>query len=498
LQKLEPEELERLECGLELELLKRDCQNSLYSFLRTFWKYFDESQFVDNWHIKYLCDLAQDIIMRAIRGEPKDKDLIVNVSPGTTKSGIFSVMLPAWSWTVAPWFRWITGSFEMGLATFMATKSRDIIRSDLYQLLFGDVFHVKPDQDNKTEYHTNKTGARKVCSTGGSIVGFHGHALLIDDPLNPKDVLGASENMKKTVNNWFDGVLPTRKVHKRTTPTILVMQRLATDDPTGHLLEKKRDEIMHICLPGELTELDNVKPPELKKHYQGNLFDPVRLGRPELAELKTDLRAKGYAGQILQHPRAIEGTIFKRAWWRYFDVLPSGPPIRKVQSWDTAFKKGKENAKNAMIYFYQYQTGFYITKVFSEHLEFPQLDEQIRMEYNADPCHALLIEDKASGISLIQTYQQTTTMPVIPVNPCGDKEARANASTPNLEAGNVYLPRGAPWAAEFVEIFAGFPDIEYKDLIDCFSQFFQWITDKPSGVPQIKSRRTRNVTLEGW
>ena len=40
-------------------------------------------------------------------------------------------------------------------------------------------------------------------------------------------------------NKNMDETISTRKVNKAVTPTILIMQRLHQDDPTGHLLKKK-------------------------------------------------------------------------------------------------------------------------------------------------------------------------------------------------------------------------------------------------------------------
>lgn len=483
------EKLEML-ARAKLEQKKRECEKSFYSFLVYFWDVIIAEPIVENWHLKFLCDELQKAVEKVLAGVPQ-KDIIVNIPPGTTKSTICSVVLPAWAWVAAPHLKFITGSYSAVLANGMAVKSRDILKSDKFNRLWPEHIVFKEDMDTKTEYWNTKTGGRRTCSTDGTITGFHAHIILIDDPLNPK--MAASEVKKKTANDWLDSTLSTRKIDKKSTLTVLIMQRLADDDCTGHLLAKKGKPINHICIPGELKTMDNVRPVELKKFYKNGVMDSGRMGPDVLESLRIDLGGKGYAGQILQHPAAAEGTIFKREWWKWYHELPQTPVIRRVQSWDTAFVKGKEGAENGMVAGSQYETGLYLTNVFHKGLEFPQLDAQIRIEAARQPApHAVLIENKASGISEIQVLKQQTQIPVIPIQPEGDKISRAHSTTPFVEAGNVWLPYDAPWVAEFVEIMAGFPDIKLKDVPDAFTQLISWLILQPLGKPMIKSRRVKH------
>jgi len=471
-----------------MEKTRRECENSFYAFLVFFWDIVIAEPMVSNWHIKFLCDELQIALKKVLSGIPQP-DIIVNIPPGTTKSTICSVFLPAWGWVIAPHLRFITGSYSGPLANSMAVKSRDILKSDRFNRLWPGKIKMKEDMDTKTEYWNTHTGGRRTCSTDGTITGFHAHCILIDDPLNPK--MAASEIKKKTANNWLDSTLSTRKIDKSTTLTVLIMQRLADDDCTGHLLAKKQKPINHICIPGEIKTMDNVRPRKLKKYYKKGIMDTQRMGPEVLEGLRVDLGGKQYAGQILQHPAAAEGTIFKREWWSWYDELPQSRCIRRIHSWDTGFVKGKEDADTGAIFAAQFDNGLYITGVFHEQLEFPQLDNQIRIEGNRDKPHAVLIENKASGISLIQVLQQQTQVPVVPIQPVGDKVARAHASTPYLEAGNVYLPRNAPWVAEFLDIMGGFPDVKKKDMPDAFSQLINWLILQPIGKPMVKSKKIK-------
>jgi len=61
---------------------------------------------------------------------------------------------------------------------------------------------------------------------------------------------------------------------------------------------------------------------------------------------------------------------------------------------------------------------------------------------------------------------------LIPVEPQGSKVARASAVSPQIEAGNVYLPDPsiAPWVHDFIEECAAFPTGAHDDQVDAMSQ----------------------------
>lgn len=73
---------------------------------------------------------------------------------------------------------------------------------------------------------------------------------------------------------------------------------------------------------------------------------------------------------------------------------------------------------------------------------FPDLKRAAIQQYDNHKPHVVLVEDKASGQSLVQELKRDTKIPIIPINADKDKVARANAITPLCESGRVYLPEG--------------------------------------------------------
>ena len=79
------------------------------------------------------------------------------------------------------------------------------------------------------------------------------------------------------------------------------------------------------------------------------------------------------------------------------------------------------------------------------------------------------MEDKANGSAIIATLRKE--MPgVLGVNPKGGKEARVNAVSGVIEAGNVYIPERATWKEDYLDQWAGFPAVPHDDMVDSSTQ----------------------------
>lgn len=439
------------------------CKRSFFFFVQEFWDTIIAEEPVWNWHIKYLCSELQIVAEKVINREAKEYDLIVNVPPGTSKSTIATIMLPAWCWARAPWIRAITGSYSDALSTEHAVKSRDIIKSDKYRKYFPEI-QLKQDKDNKTNYENTLKGQRFATSVGGTITGVHGHIIIIDDPLNPKKA--ASQGECINANSWMDQTLSTRKVDKKSTPTILIMQRLATNDCTGHWLDKKNKVLKHICLPAE--DSDNVKPADLRAHYVNGLLDPVRLSSEVLMESKIDLGTSGYAGQMSQTPVPAGGMILKRDWFEIVDRPIPSTVVRKFQI-DTAYTEDQENDPSAVVPYYKEGDTIYITNAESVWLGFPQFIKYLTsfVQNNGYSWSSIIrVEPKATGKSVIQQIRDETDLNIVEsIPPREDKRTMVNTVSPKIEAGRVKLHRGS-WNEEFINQVCSFPKAPHDEYID--------------------------------
>src|SRR5574343_496258 len=83
-------------------LIRSVCRESFADFVRVFWPVLTAEPLQWNWHLDILCAELQEQALRVFRRETKKHDTAFNVSPGTSKSSVASVLFPAWCWTFAP------------------------------------------------------------------------------------------------------------------------------------------------------------------------------------------------------------------------------------------------------------------------------------------------------------------------------------------------------------------------------------------------------------
>lgn len=333
----------------EDELVRDLCKESFYDFCKEFWEIIIAEKPVWNWHMKYICDLAQKVAENLFLGQDKMYDLCVNVPPGTSKSTILSVMFPAWVWTRMPAARFICVSFRYTLALRLSRKCRDVIKSDKYKRLFPEV-QIRGDQDAKHHFANTDGGERYAAGSGGDVIGNHSHFIIVDDPIDPVNVVSEAE--LESVNTWIEETLSGRKVDKEVSVTILVMQRLHQNDPTSRMLSS--GGVKHVQLPAVLSwqgKPTEVKPAFLTKFYVDGLLDPVRLKRKTLEALSRKPRgAYLVGGQYLQNPVPPGGNVFdvdRLQLLDYTDELAFLDPARAKKNlvavcrfWDKAITEG--------------------------------------------------------------------------------------------------------------------------------------------------------------
>ena len=164
----------------ERKLRAAICRKKFYEFFKVFWPVIVAEKLSLNWHVWYLCNELQKVAELVFAGLPKEYDLVINISPGSSKSTIISQLLPAWCWTNMPSMRFIGGSYSYDLALRDSVASRDVVESDLYRELFPGL-ELKEDRNTMGQFVNNHMGGRLAVSVGSKVTGFHGHILEVDD-----------------------------------------------------------------------------------------------------------------------------------------------------------------------------------------------------------------------------------------------------------------------------------------------------------------------------
>lgn len=456
-------------------LIRDICRESFADFVKEFWSEINTETLSWNWHMQYLCDELQKVAENLFEGKPREYDLIINISPGSSKSTICSQMFPAWCWTRMPQCSVIGASYSQHIAMNNSRKQRDIIRSEKYKRLFG--ISIRRDQDGKSYFINSAGGYRYAVGIGGSVTGMHGHFLIVDDPLNPREA--NSDKDLENANIFMSETLPSRKINKETTVTILIMQRLHENDCTGHIIaldegSDKKDYKL-ICLPAEVAE--NINPPELRANYVNGLMDPVRLNKGVLEIFRKQLGEYAYAGQFMQSPVPREGALFTPENIMLVSALP-GPIDKVIRYWDKAGTQGA-GCYTAGVKIARLRDGAFIildcvrgqweafrrNKIIYQTAQMDGYNCEIAMEVepgSGGKESALISAKELAG------YKLTLDKPV------GDKVTRAEPFSSQVAAGNVYMLQG-DWNNKFIEELRMFPNSKYKDQVDAVSAGFNML-----------------------
>lgn len=477
---------------IALEESRRACEASLSQFAKQAWHVLEPSTELKwGWALDAICLHLQAV------SDGQITRLLMNVPPGMMKSLLTNVFWPAWEWGPLdmPHMRFLSTAHKQDLAVRDNIKCRRLIQSDWYQerwpiLLMGD-------QNAKTKFENEATGFREAMAFT-SMTGSRGDRVTLDDPLSVDDA--NSEAALAAAETTFREALPTR-VNSEESAIVLIMQRLHEKDTSGIIL-KEMMGYEHLCLPMEYeasakrkTSIGFVDP----RKVEGELLFPERFSAKTVKDYKKTLGEYAYAGQMQQRPAPPGGGILKTEHFKLWPHDRELPVIEYVvQSVDPAYTATTTNDPTAFqawgIFTHAEKRGAMLLDCWADHLAFPQLRKKLIDEWHSvygkvgmrkgKKADALLIEAKASGLSLIQDLRQAN-LPAVPYNPgSADKINRAHQASPILELDCLWIPEstkepGQPvtWAREFLKELALFPNGEHDDQVDAFTQAIIYLRD---------------------
>lgn len=477
-QNLPPETLAEVE-----RAFNRQTREDLCLFVqRAFHELHPGTKYLHNWHISAMCEYLMEVYHGNIR------DLIINVPPRSLKSIVSTIAFPAWVLGNNPSKQIMAGSYSAALSYDHSVASRRLMESPWYQRMFPSTI-LAHDQNTKGRFDTTAGGYRMATSIAGSAVGMGADILIADDPQNPK--MAASELERNKANEWFVHSFSTRRNSPDQSSRVLVQQRLHQKDTTGYMLELERDQRMNEAEAEEKLTSEGwtvVKFPlvfekktiiEVGKFRRviaaGTQLHPERFSEKTIAKIKAEFGSNMFAGQYMQEPVAAEGGLWKMHWFKRYGEWP--PRFERIiQTWDTAGKGEVTSAYSVCVTIGVFEGKYYILDVFRARLDYPELKRKVAAlaaHYKPD---AILIEDASSGMMLLQELRISSGLPLIAISPHGsDKETRAAAAAPAIEAGLVLLPHTAPWLYDFETEVHYFPNSDFKDQVDAFAQGLNWL-----------------------
>lgn len=325
-------------------------------------------------------------------------------------------------------------------------------------------------------------GTYSAMGVGGTLTGTGMDLGIIDDPIkNAKEA--DSETVRDAHWDWYLSTFGTREEGENAA-IVICMTRWHEDDLVGRILanaEEAGEKWLVIRFEAIREDMEDQKDPRKK----GEALWPEKYSREWLLTRKKRFgksRSRWWHALYQQSPTAMEGTIFMRDYWKWYDPRKPRQYLMKIHSWDTAHGEKKTND-----YSVRGLWGIWIREdgrpvgdllfVWRDKVEFPKLKREAKDAMNRDNPYKALLEAKASGIDLapelVEVYGKNR---IVPIQPDGDKVRRAEQEVDQIEDGRVRLPDdGSTWVKPYVNEHANFPSGKNDDQVDMTTQFLKWM-----------------------
>ena len=441
---------------------------------------------------QYVADPAHELIAstldRVIAGNVGR--LMIFAPPQHGKSELTSVRLPALWLGRRPDDPVILTSYGADLAESKSRQVRDIVRSDEYKALFGDLAPVdvpvelRPDSRAVARWQlAHYRGSLLAVGVGGPVTGHGARLGIIDDPFENWEQ-AQSATYRDKVWDWYRGTFRTRIWEGGA--IVLIMTRWHEDDLAGRLLRDQPAEWTVLRLPA-LAETQEERDyndrrmgvatgqPEPLERLPGEALAPRRYSAPALASIKRDVGSLVWAAEYQGAPTAAEGTLVKRAWLR---IVPAAPAtlLGRIRYWDKAASTSKTAKFTAGVRLAYGADGLiYIENVVRGQWTTGERRQVMRQTAQLDGRDVLIGVEQEPGSSGLDSVQDDIRLlmgfAVFADRPSGDKDTRMMPFVAQAEAGNVRLVAG-DWNQDFIDELCAIPNGRYRDQSDATAGAF--------------------------
>lgn len=412
----------------------------------------------------------------------KYRRVLINLPPRHMKSILSSVLYPAWRMGRDPAAKFICISYSDDLAHDLSNLTRKVMRDPIYRAIFPGT------RLDKTAVHYIRTpqgGYRYATAVGSHITGFGAHEIIVDDPIQPEDA--TSESAKQRFRSWLASSVLTRFNNPNLGALILVMHRLAPDDPAGDF-ERTADFQIRLPLIAEKAEKVRWKGRVIFQREPGDPLNPDRFSLQQIDQLRASVPPHVFASQYQQRPTGGGSGMLSLDKWRRYD--PTKAPVYEllIHSWDigatttgnasvcTAWGLAKNEAGHDAVY---------LESVQRLRLELPEVHAAIKSADKRDRPSLIIIDERGVGLGVYQQLARegyrhvkgsVETSDLLEregqpaVKPSASKIDRFGTASLQIADGRVLLPTEAPWLDSFLNEVAGFPNIADKDQVDSMTQ----------------------------
>lgn len=432
--------------------------------------------------------------------------LLLSFAPQQGKSWLVGRWFLIWSLWLNRGKRCVYASYGLDLARRNQGETRGVVSQYADRLGMS----LDPSFKAKQEWKINGGGGVVAAGIDSALTGKPADLMVIDDPYSGS-ASAASAVQRQNVQTWWEGTASARLAPGA--PLIVLHTRWHESDLIGWLHQEQGWEYLNI--PAQADHDPAKGETDVLGREPGEYMISARAEADDAwwNQRKREVGSRQWAAIYQGRPSPSEGSVLKREWWRYYDTQPwvtrsdgsrwvVGDGIEMIITVDCAFKNKEDSDYVAMQVWMRRGNLVYLLDQINERLDFVGTGQALVNLVARWPQAALkVVEEAANGPALMASLRNQMNG-IVGEIPQGSKEARAYATTPYLEAGNVLLPdpRLAPWVADFTDQAALFPNGSHDDMVDTYTMAVNRLLIQPleGEVPDMRSEEERWADLNGW
>lgn len=510
---------------LEGEVERRRCRRDYGEYVRVS----NDGFYMTHMH-RYVCDCIQAFI--EAKTDKALDILLLSIPPRSGKSYTITETLPSWFLGKNPTGNVIICGYEGTFAEGFSRRNRD-----KFNRYAKDIFRVEenPNIQGVAQWETAAGGRCRAAGLKGGITGFGAELFIIDDPIKNQE-MAESETVLAKIHDEMGPSVQSR-IHPGG-KLIVIQTRWVENDVIGYIQSNWSDYVWaDINLPCECEDeatdpLHRRLGDSLMGDHMGDFNLPQRIRNDNIwLRSKKLLVCAGEGERVWNalyqgHPSAQNGNLFRDNWWKRYCRKIGGTPedgssagaridIADMEytclSVDATFKKTETSDRVAITLWGLSQKNAYLYKLINKRMGFTETVERIKRLCGEYPgIDQLIIEDKANGSAIIDTLKYTDGIPpIVAVNPLGGKYSRAQAVSPFIAGGSVYIPVDFTESerreieddnhietgyGRFLYQMSHFPFAKNDDMVDSMSQALSRLIKIVTGEDPAPEKRWTRFT----
>lgn len=412
--------------------------------------------------------------------------LAIFMPPGSAKSTYASVLFVPWYYSLHPGDSVIAGSHTAELAEKWGRRVRNLIHEHQRTLGVG----LASTNQAAGRWETTHGGEYFAAGVGGSIAGWRGDLVMIDDPVRSRED-AESPTVRAKAWDWYrSDVYPRLKPKGK---IALIQTRWHEDDLAGRILNDQDnggDRWVVISLPALAEENDALgRPP-------GQPLWPEWENLQELERKRRAVGPRDWNALYQQRPAPEEGDYFKVEWLRPYTEQPARDTLRVYGGSDYAVTADGGDFTVHVVVGLDPDGRMYLLDLYRE-----QASSEKWIEAFCDLVRKWKPMAWAEETGQIRAglgpfldrrqreraaYVARETFPTR-----GDKAVRAQSIRGRMALEGLYVPEHMPWYPNFRTELLSFPASRFDDQVDALGLVgqlldYMLVGSKPAPPPKPK------------